>query len=39
MNHGKIIEIGTHNELLKKGGFYAELYQSQFAGTVVEASA
>ena len=31
MNAGKIIEQGTHNELLKKEGFYANLYQSQFA--------
>lgn len=30
MNAGKIIEQGTHDELLKKGGFYANLYQSQF---------
>ncbi len=30
MNAGKIIEQGTHEELLKKGGFYANLYQSQF---------
>lgn len=30
MNHGDIIEQGTHEELLKKGGFYASLYNSQF---------
>ena len=30
MNNGKIIEQGTHDELLKKGGFYADLYNSQF---------
>jgi len=30
MNKGKIVEQGTHNELLKKGGFYADLYNSQF---------
>ena len=33
MNHGSIIEQGTHAELLKKGGFYANLYNSQFAPT------
>lgn len=31
MRDGHIIEQGTHKELLKKGGFYADLYQSQFA--------
>ncbi len=31
MKDGKIIEKGTHEELLKQNGFYAELYQSQFA--------
>lgn len=30
MNNGDIIEQGTHNELLAKGGFYADLYNSQF---------
>ena len=30
MNKGKIIEQGTHEELLEKGGFYADLYNSQF---------
>ena len=32
MNNGKIIEQGNHNELLDKGGFYADLYNSQFTG-------
>ena len=31
MKDGKIIEQGKHEELLKKRGFYAELYESQFA--------
>ena len=31
MKNGKIIEQGKHNELLEKNGFYAELYNSQFA--------
>ncbi|WP_077620646.1 ABC transporter ATP-binding protein [Bacillus sinesaloumensis] len=30
MNHGDIIEQGTHQELLVQGGFYADLYNSQF---------
>jgi len=37
MDHGKIIETGTHRELLAKGGFYAELYNSQFTGANIEA--
>lgn len=31
MKDGDIVETGNHEELLRKGGFYAELYQSQFA--------
>ena len=30
MKEGNIIEQGSHEELLKKKGFYAELYNSQF---------
>lgn len=33
MNHGDIVERGTHEELLKADGFYAQLYNSQFALT------
>ncbi|MFU0832870.1 MAG: ABC transporter [Oscillospiraceae bacterium] len=32
MNHGSIIETGNHEELMAKNGFYADLYNSQFAG-------
>ena len=30
MNNGNVIEQGTHDELLKRNGFYAKLYHSQF---------
>ena len=30
MNQGDIVEQGTHEELLEKGGFYSDLYNSQF---------
>ena len=30
MNHGDIVEQGTHETLLEQNGFYAELYNSQF---------
>lgn len=39
MNHGRIIEQGTHEDLLAKGGFYADLYNSQFAARAREESA
>lgn len=35
MNEGRIIEQGNHEELLEKGGFYADLYNSQFTGEAV----
>ena len=31
MRDGHIVEQGTHDTLLQKNGFYAQLYQSQFA--------
>ena len=37
MKAGKIIEKGTHKELLDKGGFYKELYETQFAPLAAEA--
>ena len=30
MKSGKVIEIGTHDELINKAGFYSELYNSQY---------
>ena len=35
MKKGKVVEIGNHDELLEKGGFYASLYQSQFEGSEI----
>ena len=32
LDHGVVMEQGTHGELLRAGGHYAELYQAQFAG-------
>lgn len=32
INHGRIIEMGNHQELLAQAGFYADLYNSQFTG-------
>ncbi|GAB4462755.1 MAG: ABC transporter ATP-binding protein [Anaerolineales bacterium] len=36
MRDGNIVEQGTHEELLAQGGFYADLYNSQFEKTEVE---
>lgn len=32
LDHGEIVEIGSHDELIARGGKYAELHQRQFAG-------
>jgi ATP-binding cassette subfamily B multidrug efflux pump len=37
MQAGSIVEQGTHDELLASGGAYADLYNAQFAGAVVDA--
>jgi ATP-binding cassette subfamily B protein len=37
MNHGRIVEQGTHEQLLARQGFYAELYNSQFVEPLAEA--
>ena len=31
IDKGEIVDVGKHEELLKKGGFYAELWKSQYA--------
>lgn len=36
MEHGRIVEQGTHDELLAKGGMYANLYRLQFSALVEE---
>ena len=35
MDHGRVIEIGNHDELIEKQGTYYKLYQTQFAGNVI----
>jgi ATP-binding cassette subfamily B protein len=39
MEHGQIVEKGTHRELLEAKGRYAELYHSQFAGRTAQSLA
>jgi len=38
MNEGDIVEQGKHEELLARGGFYADLYNSQFESAAVEST-
>jgi ATP-binding cassette subfamily B protein len=35
MNEGSIVEQGNHESLLAADGFYADLYNSQFAGEAI----
>ena len=36
IDHGRVVEQGTHSQLLAKGGLYANLYQQQFQGGLLE---
>ena len=38
MDHGKIVEQGSHDELIARKGFYYDLYNSQFEEAIGEAS-
>jgi ATP-binding cassette subfamily B protein len=38
LDHGRVIDQGTHAELLARGGVYAELYRTQFASTATAAA-
>ncbi len=37
LSHGKVVEVGTHQELQKRGGYYAELYEKQLLEEELEA--
>ena len=39
LDHGRIVERGTHDELLEEGGLYAELWQRQAAEQMLEETA
>jgi ATP-binding cassette subfamily B protein len=37
LDRGRIVERGTHDELLQRGGLYAQLYEQQFRGGLIQA--
>jgi ATP-binding cassette subfamily B protein len=37
LDHGSVVEVGTHEELQTRGGYYAELYQKQLLEEELEA--
>jgi ATP-binding cassette subfamily B multidrug efflux pump len=38
MDHGRVVETGTHAELLGRGGIYADLWHRQSGGFIDEAA-
>jgi ABC-type multidrug transport system fused ATPase/permease subunit len=38
MDHGRVVEIGPHEELVARGGLYARLYHTQFRTTAPAAA-
>ena len=38
LDHGRVVDQGTHAELLARGGVYAELYRTQFEGSATVAA-
>jgi ATP-binding cassette subfamily B protein len=37
LDHGQVVERGSHDQLLQRGGLYARLYEEQFGGGAVQA--
>jgi ABC-type multidrug transport system fused ATPase/permease subunit len=35
LDHGRVVDVGTHAELMSRGGIYRDLYELQFADDVV----
>jgi len=37
INDGRVVDVGSHDELMAEGGFYHDLYMSQFRGDATPA--